>query len=503
METGRRTKSAPFLERITGWASRAWRDICALSSQIRRDTRAGALQLTAFSLVPIVGATGMAVDGARLYLVKDNLQRAVDSAGLAAGHALELADMSVDATEFFNANFEQIASVATLSSFDVVISPDNNVITVSARAEIDTTFMRIFGTQTVEIAAQSEVTRETRGMELMMVLDVTGSMAGSKIAAMRDAATDLTNIVYGDDDINPNLWVGVVPYSIGVNVGSNHSNWLTLASQNYITSGAFHPTSWKGCVMARTGGLDETDDTPDIQAFTAFEYPYDVDNQWKLFDDDGQLTGYDIRDTYNHGNNGRGPNLTCPHPILPLTSSKTAVLSHISSLTYWGRGGTSSNIGLAWGWRAISPKWRGLWQGASSADLPLDYSDPYMDKVVVMMTDGQNQFYDWRGHSPNNGSGPLGSDFTPFGRKDTFGFGGNTTSEINARFARTCEAMKAEGIILYTITFGSGASNTTIRNLYTNCASKQSFYFHAPSDADLQDVFATIGRQLSNLRLSK
>ena len=56
----------------------------------------------------------------------------------------------------------------------------------------------------------------------------------------------------------------------------------------------------------------------------------------------------------------------------------------------WRRGGTTGNLGLVWGWRTLSPKWRGLW---GDADLPLDYGTDFMDKVVVIMTDGNNTFY--------------------------------------------------------------------------------------------------------------
>ena len=60
----------------------------------------------------------------------------------------------------------------------------------------------------------------------------------------------------------------------------------------------------------------------------------------------------------------------------------------------WRRGGTTGNLGLAWGWRTISPRWRGLWGGDTPTDMPLDYGTAYMDKVVVILTDGNNEFYD-------------------------------------------------------------------------------------------------------------
>ena len=67
----------------------------------------------------------------------------------------------------------------------------------------------------------------------------------------------------------------------------------------------------------------------------------------------------------------------------------------IDELESWSRGGTSSNFGMVWGWRTLSPRWQGLWGGATPADMPFDRDEPLMDKAVVLMTDGTNQFYDW------------------------------------------------------------------------------------------------------------
>ncbi|MBT6404824.1 MAG: Flp pilus assembly protein TadG, partial [Rhodospirillaceae bacterium] len=53
-----------------------------------------------------------------------------------------------------------------------------------------------------------------------------------------------------------------------------------------------------------------------------------------------------------------------------------------------------ANLGLAWGWRVLSPAWQGLWGGATPSELPLDYDTPLMDKVAIMLTDGVNQWYD-------------------------------------------------------------------------------------------------------------
>ncbi len=60
---------------------------------------------------------------------------------------------------------------------------------------------------------------------------------------MKAAATNLVNIVYGDDETNTNLWAGVVPYITHVNVGNAHDDWLSEAGKActhwaYRSSGA-------------------------------------------------------------------------------------------------------------------------------------------------------------------------------------------------------------------------------------------------------------------------
>ena len=56
-------------------------------------------------------------------------------------------------------------------------------------------------------------------MELILVMDNTGSMRSSgKMDAMKGAATDLIDILYGEREVVEDFWVGLVPYTVAVNV---------------------------------------------------------------------------------------------------------------------------------------------------------------------------------------------------------------------------------------------------------------------------------------------
>ncbi len=460
----------------------------------------------------LTGAAGLSIDGARMFYVKDVLQKSLDSAGLAAGHAMEIDTMEADAREFFEANIAAVDNLAASTDMEIEISEDNELITLTAEATVDATFMSVFGFGEITVSASTEITRETRGMELVLVMDNTGSMRhDGKIDTMKEAATNLVNTVYGDEETHTNLWVGVVPYITQVNVGNAHTNWLTAAGQTLVDTG-FPDTEWMGCIAARGSGLDETDDPPSVEGFEPYYWPdtdYEgwhdgggfwefgqTDNNWFDETDDNKIT---IVET-NNRLDALGPNRGCGEQITPLVPEKTKITDAIAAMEPWSFGGTATPMGLSWGWRVLSPRWRGLWFGSDAA-LPMDYGTPFMDKVIVMLTDGKNEFIE-----PASWPDPMPgiSDYTAYGRITDMGHGSisDARDDLDDRFDQICANVKQEGIIIYSITFGS-TPDDDVKTAFENCATNPAFYFHAPTAASLETAFDTIGRQLSNLRLSK
>ena len=455
------------------------------------EEKASVLAYFAFALIALGSAMGLATDSALGYLTKARMSKALDAAGLAAGRVKAGGDMAAEAQIFFNANFPASSLNATITNFTVTPSADNQFITLDATAEIQTTFMRVAGIETTTIGAHTVIHRQTRGMELALVMDNTGSMRSSgKMGAMKTAAQTLIDVLYSGQETLPNFWVSLVPYTATVNIGNNHFDWLDPNDRYFDNPDPYAPSVWKGCVEARGAGLDQDDTPPSTALFNSYFYASNVDNVWTPIDE-----------TNGAQNNGHGPNLGCGPAITPLVTDYTTVTAAIAEMQPWHRGGTTSNLGLVWGWRALSPAWRGLW---GDPVLPLDYGTPAIDKVVIVLTDGQNEFYDWKSHSPNNGVGPNGSDYTAYGRLTNFGFAtlNDARAEIDTRFTNTCTAMKAQGIIIYAITFGTTPSPTT-QALYKNCATKPTYAWHAPNSTDLQNVFQQIGEQLSNLRIAE
>lgn len=462
-------------------------------AQIRRlayDQRGNAAMIVGFALLAITGSAGLAVDSIVAISVKSKMQSALDAAGLAAGRVNDSSDAIAEAEKVFNANFALDEDMATLKDLTVTPSSDGDALTLSATAEVPTRIMKVAGFNSLTVSASSVINRMVRQMELALVMDNTGSMdSGDKIGAMKSAASDLVKIVFGSSETHPNLWVSLIPYTATVNVGPQHTSWLAAGDGVFDTvNKPFGTETWKGCVMARKDGYDKTDDPPSVRAFTSYLYASASDNVWPP-----------VHSAQSYGNNGTGPNLGCGPAISSLMQKKTDVLAAISDMDAWYRGGTTGNLGLVWGWRTLSPRWRGLWGGSTPDTMPLNYDD-VSDKVVVILTDGQNQFYD------NPPAGPDKSDYTAYDRLGKFDGGKYATlsdarKELDKRMASICEAMKADGIIIYTITFGS-TPDSAAETLFRNCATKPEYYFDSPTNDQLATVFKTIGLQLSNLRIA-
>lgn len=435
--------------------------------------QAAIMPLIGLSLLAIIGSVGIAVDTGRAQLAQSKLSSSLDAAGLAGGATVSTVNLTSEVTKYLNANFQNYMD-ATITDIDVSTNSDNSIIYLSATATMPTTFMRVLGNDSVEIAASAEITRETKGLELVLVLDNTGSMSGQPLLDLQTASYSLIDILFGDNETIEDLWVGVVPFSQAVNIGSSRSSWLDGTSFNWGI------TSWGGCVDARLSGLDVTDDPPAGNLFRAYYWPDDGNNDWRR--DDG---------TYRSITSTRGPNKNCPAAITQMTSSKTTVETAIAAMQ--ARGNTHVNLGAAWGWRMLSPRWRGLWGGQMDTNnLPLDYNAPLMNKAAIIMTDGENTM---------SNSTRTAYWYLSDGRLGTTTSQSVAVAALDSRLSQVCTAMKNNNIIIYTIAFNDPGTN--VETLLRNCATQPEYYFDSPNGEELQQAFRMIGDSLSNLRVSK
>lgn len=585
-----------------------------------QDRRGAVAAMSAIVMIGVIGFAGLAIDLTRIWMVNARLKTAIDAASLVAARQISLPAATRDAMveNVYWANYTQngrsINYLQATPARPTITQLDEQRIQVSGSAVVPTTLFSIIDRSNTTVFDSAVARRQGTGLELALVLDVTGSMASNNnIAALRQSATDLVDILFGGQNEQPNLWVSIVPYTAMVNIGAGRTNWLQLGS---LAAVDYRPSQWLGCVEARAGinypaGADE-DDTPPSQApfrphfWPSSRYthsldplipgnvwvyrgagsppprvsvplfgvapnvvlPTDIpvnrgDNAWipgaggnvvrnataawsdAVWEPDPANPGTDAQEN-TRDNQGRGPNLGCGRAVLPLTRQRQPLIDQINALRATRRGGTMANLGLQLGWGTISPRWRADWNLAETREgqqLPLDYNTRFMRKAIVLMTDGENQWYDWPDGAPGacNAGGvqrcasatnpprppnvPIWTNTVdadqnaygrlanggPFGNRlgianPTPGPGGTAVTDpvngINARMARLCQDVRANNrnITVYTIVFVANPSQT-VRDLYRNCASSDENFFLAPTQAALRTAFQTIAGQLANLQL--
>lgn len=484
-----------------------------------RKTDGNVAMIFALTLLPIFLAVGAAVDITRALIVRDRLGQAMDAAALAVGGTPGLTNETRQALaeKYFAANYP-VDEMGTPGQLMVSVTGD--VVTMTATAEVTTTLMAILGQNTLGVSAATEVTKESKGLEVVMVLDNTGSMSGSKIAALRDAATELVNILFGEETAPTKLKIGLVPFAAAVNIGTgvlgqtivDEGGLSSIHGENFDeTSGEVNifdlydqipNRAWTGCVETRPMPYDTNDITPVTSNPDTLWVPFfspDMPDNKSSYDNrylsDTISGSYDTRQRYIGKYNGRsvsssrrGPQKECTvPPLTPLTNQKQVLLSAINSMG--ASGWTHIPVGLAWGWRVISP------------GKPFSEGRPYDDieytKAIILLTDGANTIDTESTHNKSNYSA---YGFLNEGRLGTTS-ASSFRAKLNSNTTTICDSVKALDVRVYTITFQ--VSSSTTRTLMEDCATEPALYFDSPSSQDLQTVFQTIANDLSNLRLSK
>jgi Flp pilus assembly protein TadG len=175
--------------------------------------------------------------------------------------------------------------------------------------------------------------------------------------------------------------------------------------------------------------------------------------------------------------------------ILPLSSDRTTLRNRIDDFS--AEGSTAGQIGIAWGWYMVSPSFNSLWPSGAAA--PYDTSETL--KAVVIMTDGEfNTPYCNGVISRDAGSG-SGSNSSKI---DCASTNGSPFTQGRA----LCDGMKARNVVVYTVGFQL-AEGGEAASLLEYCASTPSNFFLPADGGDLSEAFAAIGRDITQLRISK
>ncbi len=470
----------------------------------------------ALTLIPIIMLIGVAIDYSRIALDRSQVQAALDAATLAAVKKVGImkdAEIKTMISAYVSANTPGTIKI-NIDSIEIKRNP--NKLHVQASGETKTTFMRLADIEKADFKADSSAVASDKSIEVALVLDNSGSMAGSRIEALKSAAKELVTILEENQQNPEDLSIGIVPFNHLVRLDSNNTKMVWLdknAKSTYhrtnlpprsnrlnlfktLTDPYTHkPEKWEGCVEARKHPLDIKDTTAKSSDRDSFFLPFFYpDTRERNNNYNNNYNDYLPRDGFAKGQGrgkrrkfgeyfkqtftkGRGPNYWCyVQRILPLTTNMTTVRSHIDSLT--AKGGTNIHMGTIWGLRILSRK-APFKQGRN-------YNDDENVKFLIVMSDGANtyggyQAYGWSTDGRIDGSSSV-------------------TAEMDKRTLESCTAAKNEGVIVYTIAYGSIGSSTT--KLMRDCATFPENAFTPQSTSDMIDVFKEIASALNVIRLT-
>ncbi|MEP3276446.1 MAG: pilus assembly protein TadG-related protein [Stappiaceae bacterium] len=439
-----------------------------LGKFLRRAARdeSGSIMITAgFAIVMLIVAGGAAVDFARAITTRAVIANAIDAAALAAAKQLSINALSDSAVrtiveESFQANVGDKYGDVELRVDDVQINPDLGTVTVEASADIPTFFIKLANINDLKVHNSSEVTYSRYDVELALVVDVTGSMSGD-IEDLRDASEGVVNILLPDEDdqAESKVKISVVPYSVGVNMGSYAAT---------VTGGASNR-----CATERVGP----------EQYTDASYSEEL-----VGDGSGTMRSQDCSSSV----------------ILPLTNDRQDLIDNIRALRTDGY--TAGHTGIGWGWYTLSPEWSDLWPGDSQ---PRPYEDDDILKFAVIMTDGDfNTHYKYEELTKNQCKNKYRSSKEYLCQNGTnwywtensqWGYNG----ESSKRGRNLCSGMKDKDIRVYSVFFGSNNSSNGAR-VMKNCATDEATtYFQAKDGDDLVRAFALIAKDIQSIYLSK
>lgn len=339
-----------------------------------RDENGNLIIFGVYIWVLIFMVTGIGIDLMRVERDRTALQYTLDRAVLAAADLDQQLNPQVVVEDYF--------AKAGMSDYLASITVDEGlgyrIVSAEAEAEVETQFMHMNGVETLSAPATGTAEESVGGVEVSLVLDVSGSMNwNNRLYNLKIAAKNFI------DEMNQNsedgkLSISIVPYATQVSVPDGIFDRLNTTNEHSYSNCInfdnwyFAKTEiWNGQPLKRTMHFDPWDDRDGR------------DNDPK------ELVRYPVCDD------------SASREILPLQKNPTTLKNFIDAL--WAEGNTSLDIGMKWGTWLLDPTAQHvvdalIADGTVHADFserPHGYNDGETLKVIVLMSDGQNtsQYY--------------------------------------------------------------------------------------------------------------
>ena len=456
-----------------------------LFKKFARSTAANVSIMFGLAAVPLIGAAGVALDFMQGSNLQAKLLSAADSAGLAAAssNSSDIGELRKIVADYLKKN-GALEGNFTAPKVTVVLQEDGSL-KVDLTTKMNTGLMRVVGRNTMDILASTVISREIGDMDIALVLDNTGSMAGRKMTTLKSAAKELVETLHDSKTRDSVIKIGLVPFSDYVNIGMGNrdASWADIPPDSTTK---VQKTRWRRKVIReydcrwenRTRTRDGVRTTRRVKKCKREYGPRYKETYWKTTRTKWSGCVGSRNNPWNTKDERTDIKIpgimdkTCSKPLTELTDNESQILNNLKKM----RDGGSTYIpaGLMWGWRVVSA------------------AEPFANKVsgglstkgnqraIVLMTDGENTV-------------------SPTYPKHT----GNNKTTSDKLTTEICENIKSskEKITVYTVAFE--VKDTSTQNMLRSCATSPSHYFDADNSAELTASFQTIAKSLAQLRIAQ
>lgn len=507
----------------------------------RKGESGGLVIFGLFLFVSMLMIGGLAVDFMRYETDRTHLQNTVDRAVLAAASI----DQELDPAEVVNDYFTKAGIPEALMSVSVTSENGARKVTADAQLSTNPMFLGLLGIEDLVAPASGTAEQSVGNVEISLVLDVSGSMNGSKLTNLKTAAKDFIDSFFDSDTASDGYSMSIIPFAGQVNAGANFLSKFDVDLKH----------NYSNCI-------DFTEAQFDTSALSTDEV----------------LAHAGHFDPYGLSKISSSSSIFCPtensRAILPVSNDAATLRDYIDDLT--AHGSTAAEIGIKWGTALLDPSTQpaiddlivDFQVDPSLSGRPFEYDDESRPlKVLVVMTDGLNTggyslkpgydsglsdiWYDsssdsysvydasrnlyYRTNSASyNITGPWA--YTPAGGSNAVrltypelwsqvSVGWNAAYNYYAQdrdystywswrdrvlqytigtikdqlMESICTAAKDQEIVIYTI--GFQVSDSTAAKL-ENCATSPAHFFRI-ENLNISDAFTAISRQISKLRLTQ
>ena len=266
-----------------------------------QNKRGNIIPIVAIAAVPMIAVVGAAVDYSQLARYQGTLQQALDASALATakqlGTGVTPSALEQFSKDFFFANIDGIPQQSITFTYGANNSTTSNVIELTAKVDYPIQFLTVLGISEVPITATSEVKTANDSIEIVLVLDNSGSMnSNGRLSTAKTAAKKLAQSLFqqtrNSNHASP-LKIGVVPFAATVNIGSSNksASWMDKEGRSSIhhenLSWSDNPiatadgTGWKdsaGNWLTRFTLFDDMVSTSWAGCVEARPYPYNVND---------------------------------------------------------------------------------------------------------------------------------------------------------------------------------------------------------------------------------